>query len=384
MRLREYRAKQVVKKHQKCYNTVVVITQFKIENFRSFDKFSTKLTSGLNIFVGKNAQGKTNLLESIYFCGVGKSSRTNKEKELIKWDKERARISVELEKQYNNCKIDVFLSKADKKTIRINGIPIKRMGELMGELMVIYFSPDEIRLIKDAPQDRRRFMDIDISQMSKHYFYLLLRYEKILNQRNKLLKQTKSLSVLKDMLSVWDSQLAETAGKIIISRIKFITLLSPFAAEIHSYITDGKEDLTLSYQGVVGKDDKDITEKLLKAYSQSIEKDFDLGYTTVGPHRDDIKVMINDIDIRSFGSQGQQRLATLSMKLAELKIFKSEKGETPVLLLDDVLSELDSARQRRFLDKIKGLQIILTCTKYDYTLGPNDQKIQIDATVEFH
>lgn len=360
----------------------MIISQLTIENFRSFNKFNISLTPGLNVFVGENAQGKTNLLESIYFCGVGKSSRTSKEKELIKWDKDRARISVKIEKQYNTSKIDVFLSRADKKTIKINNLPIKRMGELMGELMIVYFSPDEIRLIKDAPQDRRRFMDIDISQMSKTYFYLLLRYEKILNQRNKLLKQTKSLSVLKDMLSVWDSQLAEVAGKIIISRIKFIDLLNPFAAEIHSYITDGKESLSLSYQGMTGNDEKEIADKLLKAYSQSIQKDFDMGYTTIGPHRDDIKVMINNIDIRSFGSQGQQRLATLSMKLAELEIFKAEKGESPVLLLDDVLSELDSARQKRFLDKIRGLQIILTCTKYDYPLDASDQKIQIEATVD--
>ena len=355
----------------------MIITEFRIENFRSFNRFHVKLTPGLNVFVGKNAQGKTNLLESIYFCGVGKPTRTNKEKELIKWDTERAKVVVELKKEYSSGKIEVFLSKAEKKTIRINGLPIKRIGELMGELPVIHFSPDEIRLIKDAPQDRRRFMDIDISQMSKHYFYLLLRYEKILNQRNKLLKQTKSLSVLKDMLSIWDSQMSEIAGKIIISRIKFITLLSPQAADIHSFITDGSENLSLSYQGVTGKDDKEIAEKLLKAYQQNLQKDFDLGYTTVGPHRDDIKVMINDVDIRSFGSQGQQRLATLSMKLAELEIFKAENGETPVLLLDDVLSELDSVRQKRFLQKIKGLQIILTCTKYDYPLGKDDQRILI-------
>ena len=246
------------------------------------------------------------------------------------------------------------------------------MGELMGELTVIYFSPDEIRLIKDAPQDRRRFMDIDISQMSKNYFYLLCRYDKILNQRNKLLKQTRDINVLKDTISIWDEQLSDVASKIILNRIYFVNKLQRPAKEIHSYITQNKEDLAISYQGITGKDVEEIKKKLLKGYEDNLNKDFELGYTTIGPPRDDLKVVINNIDIRNFGSQGQQRLATLSLKLAELEIFKKEHNETPVLLLDDVLSELDEDRQLRFLNKIQGLQTIITCTKYNYPLKEND------------
>lgn len=360
------------------YYICMKIKSIKLENFRNYDKLFVSLSSGLNIFVGKNAQGKTNLLESIYYCSIGKSTRTPRDKELILWGQEKGRVGVEIEKQYNKSRIDIFLSQKEKKTIKINDLPIKRMGELMGELTVIFFSPDEIRLIKDAPQDRRRFMDIDISQMSKNYFYLLCRYDKILNQRNKLLKQSRDINVLKDTVSIWDEQLAEVASKIIMNRIYFINKLLKPAQEIHKYITHDKEELSISYQGVIGKSAPEIKEKLLKAYTDNITKDFDLGYTTVGPHRDDLKVVINNIDIRNFGSQGQQRLATLSLKLAELEIFQKEHNETPVLLLDDVLSELDEDRQQRFLNKIKGLQTIITCTKYNYPLQENDSIFYIE------
>ena len=349
-----------------------------LSNFRNYSNINISLNSELNVFVGKNAQGKTNLLESIYYCSIGKSTRTTKDKDLILWDKDKGKVCVEIQKQFNKSKIEVFLSKTEKKTIKINGLAIKRMGELMGELTVIYFSPDEIRLIKDAPQDRRRFMDIDISQMSKNYFYLLCRYEKILNQRNKLLKQTKDINVLKDTISIWDEQLADVASKIIMNRIYFVKKLQTPAKEIHKYITQDKEILNISYQGIVGKDTEEIKQKLLKAYLDNIQKDFDLGYTTIGPHRDDLKVVINNIDIRNFGSQGQQRLATLSLKLAELELFKNEHNETPVLLLDDVLSELDEERQLRFLNKIRGLQTIITCTKYNYPLKQNDSIFYIE------
>ncbi len=354
------------------------IKSIKIENFRNYNKLNIELSSGVNVFVGKNAQGKTNLLESIYYCSIGKSTRTAKDKELILWGKDKGKVSVEIEKEFNKSKIEIFLSQKEKKTIKINGLPIKRMGELMGELTVIYFSPDEIRLIKDAPQDRRRFMDIDISQMSKNYFYLLCRYDKILNQRNKLLKTSRDIKVVQDTISIWDEQLSDVASKIIMNRIFFVNKLLRPAKEIHNYITQNKEDLSISYQGITGKDVDDIKKKLLKGYQDNLQKDFELGYTTIGPHRDDLKVVINNIDIRSFGSQGQQRLATLSLKLAELEIFKKEHNETPVLLLDDVLSELDEERQLRFLNKIKGLQTIITCTKYNYPLQENDSIFYIE------
>ena len=337
-----------------------------LENFRNYDKIKLNLHPKLNVFVGNNAQGKTNLVEAVYLCGIGKSTRTTKEKEMIKWDKEKSKIIVEVQKEFNKSKVEIILSKSDKKAIKINDIPIKRMGELMGEVPVVYFSPDEISLIKDGPQDRRRFMDIDISQLNKTYFYLLCRYDKVLQERNKLLKQTKGFDVLKDTISIWDEQLSDIASKIIAYRINFISKLQKPAEKVHGDITNGSEKLEIGYMGIVGKTIEEIKQKLLLNYEKTLQKDWDLGYTTIGPHRDDIKVVINEIDTRSFGSQGQQRLATLSLKIAELQLFKEEKGENPILLLDDVLSELDDTRKLNLLRAVKDIQTIITCTKFNY------------------
>lgn len=356
----------------------VKISQVKLKNFRNYKDITLKLKDGLNIFVGNNAQGKTNLLESIFFCSLGKSPRTTKEKDLIFWDKDRAEIEINYSKKYTKSSVQIILTKTEKKTIKINKIPIKKIGELLGEVTVVYFSPDEIKLVKEAPFDRRRFMDIDISQISKNYFYLLLRYEKILEQRNKLLKETKDYNVLKNTISIWDEQLSDIASKIIWYRLDFINKLKEPANRIHKEITEEKENLILSYQGIYGKSIEETKQKLLDNYEKNLEKDFNLKYTTIGPHRDDIKIMVNDIDLRSFGSQGQQRLATLSIKISELELFKQEKNEEPILLLDDVLSELDEQRQRKFLGKIKGIQTILTCTKYNYKLRKEDSIFRIE------
>ena len=344
----------------------MIIKTIQLENFRNYDKIKIALHPNLNVFVGNNAQGKTNLVEAVYLCGIGKSVRTSRERETIKWEKEHAKICIEAEKQFNKSKVEIALFKNDKKAVKINGLPIKRIGELMGEIPVVYFSPDEISLIKDGPQDRRRFMDIDISQLNKTYFYLLCRYDKVLQERNKLLKQTRSLDVLKDTISIWDEQLSDIASRIITYRINFINKLIKPANEVHKKITDGKENLEISYVGQTGETPEEIRQKLLVQYEKSVQKDFDIGYTTVGPHRDDIKIMINGVDIRNFGSQGQQRLATLSLKIAELEIFKEEKGESPILLLDDVLSELDETRKMNLLKCIKDIQSIITCTKFNY------------------
>ncbi len=357
------------------------IKNIKLKNYRNYENTNIDLVKGLNIFVGNNAQGKTNLLESIYFSSIGKSPRTNKEKDLIKAGQELALIEISLEKEFNKTKINIYLNKQNKKTIKINNIPIKRIGELMGEMLIIYFSPDEIKLVKEAPQDRRRFLDIDISQLSKNYFYLLLRYEKIIDNRNKLLKEAKSFDVLKRTVSIWDEQLSDIASKIIYERLKFIEKLKEFSQKIHFDITQKAECLELSYQGIKEESVEKIKEKVLYALQTNIEKDYNLKYTSVGPHRDDIKILINGIDLRNFGSQGQQRLATLSIKLAELEIFKSEKNEKPILLLDDVLSELDENRQKQFLDKIKDIQTILTCTNYPYKPDANTKFFKIENGV---
>ncbi len=354
------------------------IKNLQLQYYRNYSQCDIDFAPGLNVFVGDNAQGKTNLLESVFFASIGRSPRLNKEKDLILWGQEKSKINVTVQKKYNKTNIQITILKGDKKTVKINSIPIKKIGELMGELTVVYFSPDEIKLVKEEPYDRRRFMDIDISQLSKNYFYLLLRYDKILTQRNKLLKETNSFKVLKDTLSIWDEQFSDIASKIIWYRLDFISKLALPAQRIHKDITDGKEELNISYQGEIGDSIEEIKASILRKLTENIEKDFNLKYTSIGPHRDDIKIIANNIDLRKYGSQGQQRLATLSIKIAELELFCEEKGETPILLLDDVLSELDDNRQQKFLKQIEGIQTILTCTKYNYKLNQTDKIFHIN------
>ena len=276
-----------------------------------------------------------------------------------------------LKQKKGNKKIEFYIFDNTKKAIKVNGFALKKMGELMGELTCVYFSPDELKLVKDSPAERRKFMDISLSQFDKNYFYNLSKYNKILAQRNKLLKETKDKQVLLDTLPIWDDELATTGAKLILDRIKFIKTLSKFSKEIHKDITSGKEDLSLSYIGIVEDSEDKIKEKLIKELENSIDRDFSLGFTSVGPHRDDIKIMSNFIDVRTYGSQGQQRTVSLSLKLAELEFFNFAFGEYPVLLLDDVLSELDLTRQEKLLKHIENIQCIITGIAFPFELDAN-------------
>lgn len=360
----------------------MVVKSVVLQNFRNYKSAEVFLSSGLNVFKGANAQGKTNFLESVYLSSIGKSPKTNKEKDLILWGESSSKIKVEISKKFFDEKIEIFLKSQDKKSIKINSIPIKKIGDLIGEIPMVYFAPDEIGLIKDGPSDRRRFMDIDISQLNKNYFYLLVRYEKILNERNSLLKSTKNLQDLEKTVDLWDTQMADIASKIIYCRLDFIEKIKKPASEVHFRITSGQENLNIKYQGINLKTIEEIREKIYKSYKSNLKKDFDLGYTSIGPHRDDIEISVNGIDIRNFGSQGQQRLATLSLKIAELAIFEQIIGEKPILLLDDVLSELDTRRCKNFLNEIKDYQTILTTTKFSRKLGENDSLFDVkDAKI---
>ena len=358
------------------------ITELEIKNFRNYNYAKISLDSKLNILVGNNAQGKTNLLESIFLLALGKSPRVNKDKDLVKWDKESSNIKLTIQKEVGNTYIEIKLFKQGKKVILINGIPIKKISELFGVLNVVYFFPDDLKLIKESPSERRKFMDMDICQASKQYFYLLSRYLRILNQRNKLIKTTKDINTLKDAICIWDEQLADTASKIILSRIKFINKLAPKVENCHHYLTGNDEKLNLSYVGVTGDTSKEIKDKLLESYKQTLEKDFELGYTTIGPHRDDLKITLDDIDLRTFGSQGQQRTASLSLKLAEIDTFKAETSETPILLLDDVLSELDDIRQKKLIEVAGKVQTILTCTSFDFNVKCKKFKIENGSVLD--
>lgn len=357
------------------------IEKVKLENFRNYKNCELELKPKLNVFKGNNAQGKTNFLESIYLSSIGKSPKTTKDKDMILWGEKQAKIYVQAKKQYYQRTVDIILKNDDKKTIKINGIAIRKMGDLIGEIPVVYFAPDEIGLIKDGPSDRRRFMDIDISQLNKNYFYLLCRYEKLLEERNKLLKQTKKYETLLDTIDIWDTQLADIASKIIFFRLDFIDRIKDNAKLVHSRITNDKEELEIKYQGINTKSVEVIKDKLYKSYKTNLQKDYEFGYTTIGPHRDDIEIKINDIDVRNFGSQGQQRLATLSMKIAELAIFEEQTGEKPIILLDDVLSELDSKRCKNFLTEIENYQTILTTTKFSRQIGEEDAVFTVKNAV---
>ncbi len=358
------------------------IKRVKLENFRNYKSCDVELYPYLNVFVGSNAQGKTNFLESIYLSSIGKSPKTSKDKELIKWGEKSSKVSVVVKKEFFEEEIELFLRNDNKKAIKINGINIRKIGDLIGEMPVVYFAPDEIGLIKDGPSFRRRFMDIDISQLNKNYFYLLCKYEKLLNERNKLLKQTKNFETLHDTIDLWDVQLADTASKIIYCRLDFIEKIQIPAQETHARITDSKETLLISYQGINLKSINEIRDKLYKTYKDKLKTDYELGFTSVGPHRDDIEIRINNIDIRNFGSQGQQRLATLSIKIAELSLFENKLKEKPILLLDDVLSELDTKRCKNFLEEIKNYQTILTTTKFSRKLSSGSAIFNVkDAVV---
>ena len=332
-----------------------------VRNFRNYESAKAAFCQGVNVVQGQNAQGKTNLLEAVYICSIGRSPRVTRDKDLIKWNSPGAKITLDVGKREGGVKIEIYFSDRENKKILINGLPIMRIGELMGALNCVFFSPDELKIVKESPSDRRRFMDIDISQMSKTYFYLLNRYNKILSQRNKLLK-TGNESVTGETLPVWNAQLAETGAKIIVSRRRFIEKLKPLVSKEHQNLTEGKEDLLIEYDGIEGETAADTAESFLKELKAAEKKDFKNGFTSVGPHKDDFSLKSGGVDLRLFGSQGQQRTAALALKLAELEIFAEETGDYPVLLLDDVLSELDLDRQDKLIKRIKRVQTILTCT----------------------
>ena len=351
------------------------IERLKLKNYRNYKEEVFDFSDGLNVIIGKNAQGKTNVLEAIFFSVIGKSFKTNKEKELIKWGENNSQIEGIFKRKYRDVKIEVLFDRNIKKNIKIDGLSIKRTGELLGHVNAVFFSPDELKLIKESPEERRRFLNIAISQTNKRYFYLLGRYEKVLANRNKLLKTSKDIKTLKETIDIWDRSLCDISEKIAKEREEFVKSLSPLAKMAHSYISSGKEDLEIKYNTF--EVEGDYKSSLLKTLQKNLNKDFKLGYTTVGVHRDDLDIYLNGVEVKNFGSQGQQRTVSLSLKLAELEIIKNRTGEYPILLLDDVLSELDSERRKKLINFTSKTQTILTCTEFDQEVK-NYKKIEIE------
>lgn len=336
------------------------IEKLELNNFRNYTTASVSLHDGVNFVVGQNAQGKTNLLESIYLSSVGKSPKNSKDKQIILFGKDRAKITIDFNTNAGNKNIQIYLDKSDKKSIKINNMNILKLTELVGTLSVVYFSPDELSLIKEVPEDRRSFLDVSISQFDKPYLYDLLKYNRILKMRNQILKSADSIDSKKEQLKLFTPQLIETAERIIKKRLKFIENLKNIAKNIHKTITiDENLDILYSY---TNKNDLSIIDDLTIKFAESLDKELELGYTTIGPHRDDIIFKINDLDTKYYASQGQQRTVALVVKLSLMEVIRSEIGEYPILLLDDVLSELDSLRQERLLNMVTRYQTLISCT----------------------
>lgn len=334
----------------------MIVKSLELKDFRNYSNLNMKFYNGTNILYGENAQGKTNILEAIYLCGTTKSHKGSKDREIIQFDKDESHIRINFEKNDVPHKIDIHLKKSKAKGVAIDGIPIKKQGELFGMLNLVFFSPEDLYIIKNGPSERRRFLDLELCQLDKIYLHYLTNYNKALLQRNNLLKQISFNSKLLDTLNIWDSKLIEYGKRVINTRNNFIIRLNELVYEVHKSLTGGREELLIKYEANV--EEHNFADKLKRAY----DRDLKLKMTTVGPHRDDMCFLLKDIDIRKYGSQGQQRTAALSLKLAEIDLVKSIINDNPILLLDDVLSELDRQRQTHLLDGIGDIQTIITCT----------------------
>ena len=348
-----------------------------LQNFRNYEREEFDFSDGLNVLFGKNGQGKTNCAEAVFYLCTGASLRIRHDKQLIRIGAESANIVAEAENRYGKVTISADIYE-NKREIKINGSKISKNADLMGHLSSVFFSPGELRLIQDGPDERRRFMNISISQTSPAYYTALLRYNKILDQRNTLLKD-RDITMVLDTLPIWDEQLCKYAAVIVKKRREFLEELSPLASDLHAYLTDGAETLALKPDKKYEGDEEEIQKTLLRRLSNNYEKDLRLGFTTVGPHRDDVDFFISGIDAKAYASQGQTRTAALAVKLAEVETFKQLSGEYPVLILDDVMSELDLPRRKKLVNRISGLQTVLTCTHAERVLyGAEANKIRIE------
>jgi DNA replication and repair protein RecF len=341
-----------------------------LKNYRNYSSLELNFDNKVNVFIGLNAQGKTNLMESIHVLAFAKSHRTTNDKELIKWDEEYAKIEGSIQKRNSTDILQLILSKKGKKA-RVNLIEKARLSEYVGNFNVVMFAPEDLNLVKGSPQVRRKFIDMELGQISPVYIYNLSTYQKVLLQRNNYLKKL-SIKETTDLttLDILTEQMVELAAKIVDKRLQFITLLENWAKGIHSDITNGIENLSINYKSSINVSEKLELSKMIQEYYDYYEKNKEReiyrGVTLFGPHRDDLELLVNSKDVQIYGSQGQQRTVALSLKLAEIELIKTETNEYPVLLLDDVLSELDNSRQTHLLDTIQNkVQTFVTTTNID-------------------
>ncbi|SEF68782.1 DNA replication and repair protein RecF [Eubacterium ruminantium] len=345
------------------------IESLALNNYRNYELLDIELSKGTNILYGNNAQGKTNILESIYMTATTKSHRGSRDRDIIRFEEDEAHIKLLVSKNDISHRIDMHLKKNKNKGVAVDGLPIRKISEIFGLLNIIFFSPEDLSIIKNGPVERRRFMDMELCQLSRLYYSNISNYNKVLNQRNNLLRQIYYNKSLLDTIDVWDDQLILYGTKVIKERENFINMLEEIVVDIHSGLTEGREKLEIKYNKSVNEDEYKDT--LLE--KRSVDCKYES--TQYGPHRDDISFFINGIDVRMFGSQGQQRTAALSLKLAEIELVKKIINDSPILLLDDVMSELDSNRRNALLNRIKDVQTIITCTGYDDFIR---ERIKID------
>ena len=340
----------------------MVVKRLMAKDFRCYESLDLELSKHLNIVYGKNAQGKTNLLEAVYYCATGRSHRTSFDKECIRYDQDEAMIKIWYEEKRQD-QIEIHLRKNGRKSVAINGYPAQKINELFGRFHVVVFSPEDLSLIKNGPAKRRKFMDMEICQVDPVYLHNLQQYYRVLKQRNQLLKDTGKSGKKDETILIWDSQLVHYGIKVMERRAGFTSRLSELTEEIHAHISGG-ESLKITYENAMPMDEMLFQRQLEKSY----EKDLRYGTTSVGPHHDDLALFIGGADVRMYGSQGQQRTTALSMKLAEFEMMREECGQAPVLLLDDVMSELDEERQLHLARHIEEHQTILTCTGIEDSL----------------
>ncbi|MGP4073109.1 DNA replication/repair protein RecF [Piscibacillus sp. B03] len=346
------------------------IEEITLTNYRNYDKLSVNFNKKINVIIGENAQGKTNLMEAIYVLAFTKSHRTPRDKELIQWDAEYGKIEGRVFKRNQSFPLEVIFSSKGKKA-KFNHIEQKRLSEYIGAMNVVMFAPEDLNLVKGSPSERRKFFDMEIGQTQPVYIYHLGQYQRILKERNALLKDLqRQKQADPTMLRVYTDQLIEHAALILERRFLFLQKLRKWAQPIHEGISRGYEDLTIDYDASVDVSEDMDSEKIkvvLEEHFDQIEsKEIDRGTTLVGPHRDDLIFNVNGKNVQTFGSQGQQRTTALSLKLAEIELIYEEVGEYPILLLDDVLSELDDYRQSHLLNTIQGkVQTFVTTTSVD-------------------
>ena len=345
----------------------MIITRAQLKSYRSYESCELEPCEGVNVLLGDNGQGKTNVLEALYLCCTGRSHRTRQDRELIRWGADFASVRVEAQRRDGSHEVEILMPALGRRRLKIAGQEASRSGELMGHVTGVLFSPEDLRTVKDGPAERRRFVDMALSQIRPAYYYALQRYARALKQRNEVLKLAGAQSGLMATLDAWDAQLAEAGSALMRHRREYIARLSDLAGEVHRDISDGRERLEIRYQPSVSAGDG--VQENLEALFGARDGDLRRQTTCVGAHRDDVQILVEGRDVRAYGSQGQQRTAALAMRLSELSVMREQLGEWPMLMLDDVMSELDPGRRRQLVQRLEGIQTFITCTDPDDLAG---------------